>query len=125
MKRALVVAAGLAVALLLPGQSAADVFGGFSLASESTAPPWVCAGEPSRCQQADYARDAAISGDGRYVAFDGSYGGATGVWRRDLQTGIVEPVALGTAQLPSISQSGRYISFTSTAALAPGDHNEG
>ncbi len=40
-------------------------------------------------QQADYAHDPAISGNGRYVVFDGSYGGRTGVWRRDLQTGAV------------------------------------
>ncbi|HEY4451191.1 MAG TPA: hypothetical protein VGN13_06310 [Solirubrobacteraceae bacterium] len=91
----------------------ADVFGSISLASED---PF---------QQADYAHDSAISGDGRYVAFDGSFGGATGVWRRDLQTGVVERVAGGDAERPSISADGRFISFTTTARLTPGDRNEG
>jgi hypothetical protein len=102
------------VLLFVSAPAGADVFGPISLVSES---PF---------QQAEYARDAAISGNGRYVAFDGSYGGVTGVWRRDLQTGVVDPVAVGgTAQLPSISESGRYVSFTTTAALSGGDHNEG
>jgi len=98
---------------VVPASSAADVFGPISLASESAV------------QQADYARDAAISGDGRYVAFDGSFGGVAGVWRRDLQSGGVELVAGGDAELPSISSDGRYVSFTTTAPLTPGDTNKG
>jgi hypothetical protein len=105
--------AGLATLLAAGASAGADVFGGISLVSESLT------------QQAEYAHDAAISGDGRYVAFDGSFGGALGVWRRDLQTGAVEQVAPGDAQLPSMSDDGRYVSFTTTAALAPGDHNVG
>jgi hypothetical protein len=102
-------------ALLIAGPAAsADVFEGISLVSEA---PGV--------QQAEYGHDPAISGDGRYVTFDGSYGGVTGVWRRDLLSGAVEQVAGGDAELPSISENGRYISFTTTAALAPGDHNVG
>ncbi len=58
-------------------------------------------------QQAEYAHDAAISGNGRYVAFDGSVGGVTGVWRRDLlRAGAIEQVAGGDAELPSISETG-------------------
>ena len=34
------------------------------------------------------------------------------MWRRDLRTGAVEQVAGGDAELPSISENGRYISFT-------------
>jgi Tol biopolymer transport system component len=98
-----------AIATVAP--AAADIFGPISLASESPV------------QQADYAHDPAISGDGRYVAFDGSFGGASGVWRRDLQTGAVEAVAGGDAQRPSISQDGRYISFTTTAQLVGTDRN--
>jgi hypothetical protein len=101
------------VALGGPAPASADMFGPISLASESAV------------QQADYARDPAISGNGRYVAFDGSFGGQTGVWRRDLQTGVVEQVAGGDAELPSISQNGQYVSFTTTARLSPHDHNEG
>jgi hypothetical protein len=101
------------VATLAFGHSArADVFGPISLASENPA------------QQAEYARDAAISADGRYLAFDGSFGGSTGVWRRDLQSGAVEAVAGGDAERPSISADGRYISFTTTARLNGVDHNE-
>ena len=68
-------------------------------------------------EQADYAHDAVISGDGRYVAFDGSFGGIRGVWRRDLESGDVELVAPGDAVLPSISENGQYVSFTTTARL--------
>ncbi len=115
----------LSVAGLIPGVAQADVFGPISLASASAIP-----GFPGN-QQADYAHDAAISGDGRYVAFDGSYGGFTGVWRRDLRTGVVEAVAAENpaepavsapdADLPSISEDGRYVSFTTTARLDPAD----
>ncbi len=90
----------------------ADVFGPISLVSENP------------LQQVDYAHDTAVSADGRFVSFDGSFGGITGVWRRDLASGAVELVAGGDAQLPSISADGRYISFTTTARLTPGDANE-
>ena len=102
-----------------PAPARADVFGPISLVSESAT------------QQAVYAHDPAISGDGRYVAFDGFFGGKTGVFRRDLATGAVEEVAAGaaetpagSAELPSISEDGRYVSFTTTAALTPEDKNE-
>jgi Tol biopolymer transport system component len=110
---------------LAPALARADVFEPISLVSASAIPGF--AGN----QQADFAHDAAISGDGRYVVFDGSYGGVTGVWRRDLQTGAIAPVASGNAaepaidapdaELPSVSDDGRYVSFTTTAALDPLD----
>ncbi|HTZ86726.1 MAG TPA: hypothetical protein VMB05_08670 [Solirubrobacteraceae bacterium] len=113
------------VLLVGTGSARADVFGPISLVSASAIPG------SSGNQQVDYAHDAAISGDGRYVAFDGSFGGRTGVWRRDLQTGAVVPVAAETfeepatsapdADLPSISADGRYVSFTTTARLDPTD----
>lgn len=93
--------------------ASADIFGPISLVSA----------EPA-VQQVEYAHDPAISGDGRYVTFDGSYGGVGGVWRRDVLSGAIEAVAGGDAQLPSISEDGRYISFTTTWALAPTDRNE-
>jgi hypothetical protein len=106
----------------MPGIARADLFGPISLASESAS------------QQADYAHDPAISSDGRFVVFDGSFGGVKGVWRRDLQTQAVEPVAVAdpadeginapNAALPSISANGRYVSFTTTTALAAGDQNK-
>lgn len=88
-----------------------DVFGPISLVSASAV------SGSAHNQQADYANDAVISGDGRYVAFDGSFGGRTGVFRRDLQSGEVATVAEDDATLPSISEDGRYISFTTTARL--------
>ncbi len=105
----------------MPSSASADVFGPISLASASTT------------EQADYAHDPAMSADGRYVAYDGYFDGQTGVWRRDLQTGTVAPVAVGepgtpagSALLPSISEEGRYVSFTTQAALTPAnDLNHG
>jgi Tol biopolymer transport system component len=94
-----------AVAALEPAPATADVFGPISLASEGS----IAGGPP---QQVEYARDAAVSGDGRFVAFDGSVAGVTGVWRRDLATGAIEQVAGGGAELPSISESGQFVSFT-------------
>ncbi len=92
-------------ALLGAGPAHADLFGPISLASEGS----VAGGA---AQQAEYAHDSAISGNGRYVAFDGSVGGVTGVWRRDLMTGAIVQVAGGDAELPSISEDGQRISFT-------------
>lgn len=97
-----------ALVLALPAPVEADVFGPISLASAGLA---AVGGEESYLQ-ADYAHDPAISANGRYVAFDGSVGGVTGVWRRDLQTGEIEQVAGGDAELPSISATGQYVSFT-------------
>jgi WD40-like Beta Propeller Repeat len=114
--------------LVVSGSAGADVFEPISLVSAIT-PPAIPA---DHAEQADYAHDPAISGDGRYVAFDGSFGGVTGVWRRDISNGAVEPVAVGgagnlegNAELPSISEGGRYISFTTSAQLVAGDENEG
>jgi hypothetical protein len=109
----------VALAVLLAALTApagADVFGPISLVSESAT------------EQAAVAHDPALSGDGRYLAFDGYFDGLSGVWRRDLGTGVVEPVAVGepetpagSAELPSISADGRYISFTTLARLDPPD----
>jgi hypothetical protein len=118
MRRATLLAGVVAIAQLglSPGAVRADVFGPIALVSKSST------------QQADYAHDPAISGNGRYLAFAGQ----TGVFRRDLLTGAVEDVAAGeagspagSAALPSISASGRFVSFTTTAQLVPGDTNEG
>jgi hypothetical protein len=97
------------LAVLLSGLAAgapanADVFGPISLVSASL------------FQQFEFAHDPAISGDGRYVVFDGSIGGVTGVWRRERlaggELGEVEQVAGGDAELPSVSENGQYVSFT-------------
>jgi hypothetical protein len=114
--------------------AAADVFGEISLTSDGFLT--TAAGE-GLLQQALYAHDPAISGNGQYVAFDGYFAGLSGVWRRNLQTGEVQPVAVGAeipgtdecvssqdpchAVLPSISENGQYVSFTTNARLAPED----
>ncbi len=125
MRSAAAVLLAIVVAALASASAEADVFGPISLASASAISGF------SGNQQADYARDAAISGNGRFVAFDGSFGGLSGVWRRDLLTGAVVAVAaenLGEpslsapdADLPSISENGQYVSFTTTARLDPLD----
>ncbi|HEX4482808.1 MAG TPA: hypothetical protein VH081_03410 [Solirubrobacteraceae bacterium] len=119
MRRALAAAAAL-LALIACASARADVFGTITLASRSAD------------EQADYAHDPAISADGGYVAFDGSFGGETGVFRRNLASGAVEAVAAGaagtqagSAELPSISANGQYVSFTTTAQLVSGDINAG
>lgn len=128
---------GCVVALLpLVGSQAAraDVFGPISLVSEGAVS---FDGAGVHTEQALYAHDPAISGNGRYVVFDGYFGGRTGVWRRELQPPYaLEAVAVGEvqpgseacvgdspcdAELPSISENGQYVSFTTTAPLDPGD----
>lgn len=110
----------LLLAFCVPAR--ADVFGPISLTSDNA------------LEQANYAHDPAISGNGQYVAFDGYFAGLTGVWRRDLEPPYsIEPVAVGepetpagSAELPSISENGQYVSFTTTAALsAKNDTNKG
>ncbi len=112
------VALALSAAVAWPAapEARADVFGTSSLLSVSPT------------EQVVYAHDPAVSADGRYVVFDGDYGGLTGVWRRAVAGGPIEPVAvgppetpLGSAELPSVSADGRYVSFTTTARLDPLD----
>ncbi len=88
-------------ALIAAPAASADVFGAASILSVS---PF---------GQAEYAHDPALSEDGRYVVFDGSIAGVSGVWRRETRPGAApEEVAGGDAALPSVSADGRFISFT-------------
>lgn len=85
--------------------------------------------------EADDAYSPAISADGRYVAFAGSFNGVSGVYRKDLDTGELSLVAGADSQdpalsapdagSPSISGDGRYVSFTTTARLDPVDDQPG
>jgi hypothetical protein len=89
------------VTLAFSTSAEADVFGPISLLSATAA------------EQADYAHDPAVSGNGEYVVFDGSIDGVTGVWRRELGgSHTVVQVAGGDAELPSVSENGQYVSFT-------------
>jgi hypothetical protein len=121
---ALTAALATAIALMLPASAVA----------EFTTPALV-SGTESR--QFEDAEAPALARDGDYVAFQGAVAGVSGVWRRNLETGAVEPVATaydagapglsaptavvaaGDAKAPSISFDGRYIAFTTTADLEP------
>ena len=87
-------------------------------------------------EQADIATAPAISADGEYVAFEATIGGLTGIFRKDLGSGELVPVAVQGVYVkepyvgpgaafgatgPSISADGRYVSFTTTSPLTPGD----
>lgn len=87
----------------------------------------------SGAEQADVGEAPALSADGRYLAFQGTIDGLSGVFREDLTSGALAPVATGTtfpfgagadAAAPSISADGRYVSFTTTAQLDPGDDTQ-
>jgi Tol biopolymer transport system component len=119
VKRARITAGlGAALALLAPATARAD-FGPIQLVSKS-------AGE-----QAAAAQASAISANGRYLAFEGTIGGLRGIFRKDLETGAMEPVAAGSAyeskapkadsSAPSISADGRFVSFTTKTQLSPDD----
>jgi Tol biopolymer transport system component len=85
----------------------------------------------STLEQAESAEAPAISADGRYVAFEGKIGGRWGIFRKDLATGAIVAVSAGSAyenkdpvvsaERPSISADGRYVSFTTKAPLDPVD----
>ncbi len=100
-----VLACALGLGLLAPTPTLAS-FTLPTLVSGSPLPP-----DPV---QADYAYSPAISADGRYVAFTGSVSSIRGVYRKDLQTGELELVAIGNAGAPSISAEGRYVGFTTS-----------
>jgi Tol biopolymer transport system component len=85
--------------------------------------------------QAQDAYDPAISANGHYVAFTGTFDGVSGVYRKDLETGELTLVA-GTdsgapalsapdAGSPSINEDGQYVSFTTTAHLDAADDQPG
>jgi hypothetical protein len=104
-------------AAILPAAPAGAELGPIRLASRSAA------------QQAGEAGAPAISADGHYLAFQGSLDGSKGVFRKDLASGVVTPVAAGSsgdpnapgadAAAPSISAVGRYVAFTTAAQLDP------
>ncbi len=125
MKRtAAITALASAAALLLP--AGAD--------AEFTVPTLLSGTQQLQFEEADAP---VLAREGGYVAFQGSLAGVAGVWRRNLQTGAIQPVATGYDQAapelsapsealaapdavaPSISSDGRYIAFTTTADLEP------
>ncbi len=111
----------LAATLALAAPAAAEV-GSIQLVSKSGT------------EQATAASNPALSADGRYLVYQGTLGGLTGIFRRDLASGTTVSVATGLAdeaaagpgeprdaREPSVSADGRYVSFTTDARLDPGD----
>ncbi len=118
MSRALLAALCVTVAFLVLAASAgAEMIGPIRLVSKDS------------LEQATEASAPALSADGRFVAFAGSLGGLTGVFREEIATGAVVPVyavegpaeGVQVASAPSISADGRYVSFTTAARLDPAD----
>jgi len=91
----------------------------------------------SGLQANGHCSNAAISADGRMVAFEsiasslvtGDTNGFRDVFVRDLQAGVTVRVSVdsaavegdGNSSFPSISASGRFVAFESLAGLVPGD----
>lgn len=85
--------------------------------------------------EANDAYSPAVSANGEYVAFAGSFDGVPGVYRKDLATGELALVAgadssdpalsAPDAGSPSISSEGRYVSFTTTSRLDPAQDQAG
>jgi hypothetical protein len=88
-----------------------------------------------------YSVDAAMSSDGRFVAFDsfasnlvpGDTNGTDDIFVHDRQTGATERVSVDSAGgqandssgTPATSTDGRFVAFTSSASnLVPGDTND-
>lgn len=87
----------------------------------------------------DDSRAPSISGDGRYVVFSSRAGNLVAsdtnpfadVFLHDRSTGVTSLVSVdaagasvsGESSLPRISVDGRFVSFTSAAALVPADTN--
>src|ERR1700761_5163324 len=119
--RVTVLALAIILLIVVPASPARAAFGSIDLISKSSR------------EQADFAAEPAISADGKYVAYCGQLGGHEGILRVQLETGQVTPVAVGSAgnsrcessfryaSAPSISAEGRYVSFTTTAALVETD----
>jgi len=115
MRRALIL--GVLVGMLATAAPAAAEFGPIELISKSAT------------EQAKEAKNPAISAAGEYVAFQGAIGGQVGVFRKNLVTGALQPVAVGpelpeglteaSASAPSISADGRYVAFTTLQRLDP------
>ncbi|HVR06140.1 MAG TPA: hypothetical protein VMS02_08855 [Solirubrobacteraceae bacterium] len=104
-----------ALAVLLPAPAARAEFTHATLLSGTSE------------QQFEYAREPALSEDGRYAVFQGSLAGVPGIYRRDLQSGAIEPVAPNVpgTSAPSISANGQYVAFTTSNDLEPAGAPDG
>lgn len=88
----------------------------------------------------NYSREAAVSGDGRFVVFEseasnlvsGDVTGTIDILLRDVQNGTTQRINVssegavgdGSSRSPSISSDGRYVAFYSSAGnLVPDDTN--
>lgn len=64
--------------------------------------------------------ESAVSDNGRYVAFGGTFGGGTQLFDRN--TGTVSPITATSSGL-AISGDGAFVSFTTWDSLVPADTN--
>ncbi|MFB8240127.1 hypothetical protein ACFC58_26640 [Kitasatospora purpeofusca] len=135
-RRRLAATAALLAAGLLAGTSGTATAA--PAAARAGGPTRVTTG-PGGAQPDGAAWAEGLSADGRYAVIGadatnlvpGDTNGGTDVFVRDLATGRTERVSLtstgaqadGRSYDGSISGNGRYVVFTSTAALAPGDTN--
>ncbi|WP_405003240.1 hypothetical protein OHV13_01625 [Kitasatospora purpeofusca] len=135
-RRRLAAGAALLAAGLLAGTAGTATAA--PAAARSGGPTRVTTG-PGGAQPDGAAWAEGLSADGRYAVIGadatnlvpGDTNGGTDVFVRDLATGRTERVSLtssgaqadGRSYDGSISGNGRYVVFTSTAALVPGDTN--
>ena len=124
------------------GSALSSAFLTGSVAEASSVPSSARASVATNGQQPNAASsDAAVSDDGRYVAFSsdadnlvpGDTNGVSDVFVRDVASDTTERVSVdlllgggdGPSRAPSISDDGRYVAFTSEATnLVPGDTND-
>jgi Tol biopolymer transport system component len=70
---------------------------------------------------------ASLSGDGRFIAFEGDCSSGNGLYFHDRESGVTSPVAIGagnSATEPALDAGGRYLAFASvSSALVSGDTN--
>jgi Tol biopolymer transport system component len=121
-RRSFAVAVALALLPLLASPAVAAALGNFGPIELQSV---------GQLEQFESAGEAAISGDGRYLVFEGTLAGIRGIYRKDLESGQVQLVAGGSiyedsgaidASAPSISADGRYVSFTTATALVGAAH---
>jgi Tol biopolymer transport system component len=101
----------------------------------------LCSADPVSLPANGVSDGAAVSADGRFVAFhsdatnlvDGDRNGVSDVFVRDHEAGVVTRVSVtssggeadGPSVYPSISADGRFVAFGSLARLAPDDADDG
>ncbi len=133
------ISTGLVLAVLI-GANACGGGGGGSTEESPPEPIAVVSENSSAVSGSGNSSYSTISGDGRYVGFSsvatnlvtGDTNGASDIFVRDMDTGIMARVSVSTSGTeangpsydPDISADGRYVAFESDASnLVQGDNN--